>query len=71
MARAMAYAGLRHSEIFGNVLCQSGWRRSSLLAKGYGVHYQQFNSCHDNWRAKLADGLIALVGTEAARPPSR
>ena len=32
-----------------------------------------FNSGHDslNWRGTLADGLIALVGTETARPPSR
>ena len=47
--------------------------RDVLLAKGYEVHYQQFNSGHDylNWRGTLADGLIALVGTETARPPSR
>jgi len=130
---ASTYAGLRHSEVFGNVLCQSGsfwwapdhnafpdidattetgwlakefikspklplrfWMdagvfevdsrgiggailepsrhmRDVLLAKGYEVHYQQFNSGHDylNWRGTLADGLIALVGTETARPPSR
>jgi enterochelin esterase family protein len=130
---AATYAGLRHSEIFGNVLCQSGsfwwapdhgvgpdsdattetgwlakefikspklplrfWMdagvfevdsrgnggailepsrhmRDVLLAKGYEVHYQQFNSGHDylNWRGTLADGLIALVGTDRARPPSR
>jgi enterochelin esterase family protein len=44
-----------------------------LLAKGYEVHYQQFNSGHDylTWRGTLADGLIALVGTDAARRPSR
>ncbi len=130
---AATYAGLRHSEIFGNILCQSGsfwwapdhmvgpdadattetgwlakefikspklplrfWMdagvfevdsrgtgggilepsrqmRDVLLAKGYEVHYQQFNSGHDylNWRGTLADGLIALVGTDTARPPSR
>jgi len=130
---AATYAGLRHSEIFGNVLCQSGsfwwapdhsgfpdadattetgwlakefikspklplrfWMdagvfevdsrgnggailepsrhmRDVLLAKSYEVHYQQFNSGHDylNWRGTLADGLIALVGTDTARPPSR
>ena len=130
---AATYAGLRHSEIFGNVLCQSGsfwwapdhsgfpdadattetgwlakefikspklplrfWMdagvfevdsrgnggailepsrhmRDVLLAKSYEVHYQQFNSGHDylNWRGTLADGLIALVGTDTACPPSR
>jgi enterochelin esterase-like enzyme len=130
---AATYAGLRHSEIFGNVLCQSGsfwwapdhggspdvdattetgwlakefiksrtlplkfWMdagvfevdsrgnggailepsrhmRDVLLAKGYDVRYQQFNSGHDylNWRGTLADGLIALVGTDAARATSR
>ena len=129
---AATYAGLRHSKIFGNVLCQSGsfwwapermgpdadattetgwlakefikspklplkfWMdagvfevdsrggggailepsrhmRDVLLAKGYEVHYQQFNSGHDylNWRGTLADGLIALVGTDSARRPSR
>ena len=125
---AATYAGLRHPEIFGNVLCQSGsfwwaperigpdvdatsetgwlakefikspklplkfWMdagvfevdsrgnggailepsrhmRDVLLAKGYEVHYQQFNSGHDylNWRGTLADGLIALVGTDSTR----
>jgi enterochelin esterase-like enzyme len=130
---AATYAGLRHPEIFGNVLCQSGsfwwapdhgaspdvdattetgwlakefikspklplrfWMdagvfevdsrgnggailepsrhmRDVLLAKGYDVKYQQFNSGHDylNWRGTLADGLLALVGTEAARTSSR
>jgi enterochelin esterase-like enzyme len=128
---AATYAGLRHPQIFGNVLCQSGsfwwaperigpdvdattetgwlakefikspklplrfWMdagvfevdargnggailepsrhmRDVLLAKGYEVHYQQLNSGHDylNWRGTLADGLIALVGTDSARRPS-
>jgi enterochelin esterase family protein len=127
---AATYAGLRHSRVFGNVVCQSGsfwwapertgpdadattetgwlakefikspklplkfWMdagvfevdsrgnggailepsrhmRDVLLAKGYEVHYQQFNSGHDylNWRGTLADGLIALVGTDVARRP--
>ena len=129
---AATYAGLRHSEVFGNVLCQSGsfwwapdhggspdidattetgwlakefikspklllrfWMdagvfevdsrgnggailepsrhmRDVLLAKGYEVHYQQFNSGHDylNWRGTLADGLIFLVGSDGTRPTS-
>jgi enterochelin esterase family protein len=130
---AATYAGLRHPEVFGNVLCQSGsfwwapdhgagpdadattetgwlakefikspklplkfWMdagvfevdsrgsggailepsrhmRDVLLAKGYEVHYQQFNSGHDylNWRGTLADGLIALVGSDKTRSSSR
>ena len=130
---AATYAGLRHSEVFGNVLCQSGsfwwapdhgggpdsdattetgwlakefikspklplrfWMdagifevdsggsggsilepsrhmRDVLLAKGYDVRYQQFNSGHDylNWRGTLADGLMALVGTDSTRSSSR
>ena len=44
-----------------------------LLAKGYEVHCQQFNSGRDyrNWRGTLADGLIALAVPDVARPPSR
>jgi enterochelin esterase-like enzyme len=129
---AATYAGLRHSAIFGNVLCQSGsfwwapdhdfsapdamhetgwlakefikspklpvkfWMdagifevdsrgiggailepsrhmRDVLLAKGYEVRYQQFNSGHDylTWRGTLADGLIALIGGGASRSSSR
>lgn len=123
---AAAYAGLRHSETFGNVLSQSGsywWTpprtdnpsdfdanaepnwvarqfiassrlpvrfyldagsdeldfsghgsailepnrrlRDVLLAKGYEVHYQEFNGGHDymSWRGTLADGLILLLGS--------
>jgi enterochelin esterase family protein len=57
----------------GAILEPSRHMRDVLLAKGYEVHYQQFNSGHDylNWRGTLADGLIALVGTDIARPPSR
>ncbi|PYR04188.1 MAG: hypothetical protein DMG00_24305 [Acidobacteria bacterium] len=57
----------------GAILEPSRHRRDVLLAKGYEVHYQQFNSGHDylNWRGTLADGLIALAGTDIARPPSR
>jgi len=35
-----------------------------LRAKGYWVHYQEFNGGHEyiNWRGTLADGLIALLG---------
>jgi enterochelin esterase family protein len=57
----------------GAILEPSRHMRDVLLAKGYEVHYQQFNSGHDylNWRGTLADGLIALVGTDPARPSSR
>ena len=56
----------------GAILEPSRHMRDVLLAKGYEVHYQQFNSGHDylNWRGTLADGLIALVGTDSARRPS-
>ena len=57
----------------GAILEPSRHMRDVLLAKGYDVRYQQFNSGHDylNWRGTLADGLIALVGTDTARSPSR
>ena len=117
---AAAFAGLRHPDIFGKVLSQSGafwWRakgsqskdsseefewltcqfavsekqplsfyldvglledwfetppsilltnrhmRNVLLAKGYPVHYAEFNGGHEFlcWRGTLADGLLALV----------
>ena len=57
----------------GAILEPSRHMRDVLLAKGYEVRYQQFNSGHDylNWRGTLADGLIALVGTDSARRPGR
>lgn len=38
--------------------------RNVLRAKGYEVHYAEFNGEHSylNWRGTLADGLIALAG---------
>lgn len=38
--------------------------RDVLQAKGYSVHYQEFNGGHEffNWRGTLSDGLMALVG---------
>jgi enterochelin esterase family protein len=38
--------------------------RDVLKAKGYAVHYQEFNGNHNylNWRGSFADGLIALLG---------
>jgi enterochelin esterase-like enzyme len=40
--------------------------RDVLLAKGYEVHYQQVVGGHDivSWRGTLADGLLALLGTQ-------
>ena len=111
---AATFAGLRHPEVFGNVLSQSGsfwWKpdgeeehewltrqfvdspalplrfyldvgllentydggpsqrctnrhmRDVLRAKGYPVHYVEYNGGHDYvwWRGTLADGLLALV----------
>lgn len=112
---AAAFVGLRASEMFGNVLSQSGsfwwdhdpeinmereWLirqfvttprlplrfylevgllekttrmnmvlnnrhlRDVLEAKGYQVHYTEYNGGHDYlcWRGSLADGLIELIG---------
>ena len=38
--------------------------RDVLLAKGYRVHYNEFNGGHETicWRGTLVDGLIALIG---------
>jgi enterochelin esterase-like enzyme len=44
---------------------QSRHMRDVLLAKGYEVHYQEFQGGHDylSWRGTLADGLIVLTGS--------
>ncbi|HET6891195.1 MAG TPA: alpha/beta hydrolase-fold protein, partial [Pyrinomonadaceae bacterium] len=49
----------------GNILESTRHLRDVLLAKGYEVHYQQFVGGHDglSWRGRLADGLIALLGS--------
>jgi len=38
--------------------------RDVLLAKGYEVHFHEFEGGHDylSWRSTLADGLILLIG---------
>ena len=116
---AATFAGLRHPEIFGNILSQSGsfwWKpeddseyewlarqfvaspklslnfyldvglletiplfndcpsplvanrhmRNILQAKDYPVHYAEYSGGHDYncWKGTLADGLLALVGTD-------
>jgi enterochelin esterase family protein len=40
--------------------------RDVLQAKGYEVHYHEYNGGHEtlSWRGSLADGLIALIGTK-------
>lgn len=51
---------------------QSRQMRDVLRAKGYEVHYQEFQGGHDYliWRGTLADGLIALMrSTTASREP--
>lgn len=118
---AASFAALRHSDVFGAVLSQSGsywWRpegddehewlarqyvasprlplrfyldvgvletvttpgdgptqllanrhmRDVLQARGYPVTYAEFNGGHDflAWRRTLADGLIALAGSNGA-----
>ncbi len=40
--------------------------RDVLQAKGYFVHYQEYNGGHHeaNWRGSVADGLIVLIGRQ-------
>ncbi len=40
--------------------------RDVLQAKGYAVHYKEFNGGHEhcNWQGTLADGLLALIGKD-------
>jgi enterochelin esterase-like enzyme len=59
-------AGLFENDIRGGggqILEMSRHLRDVLLAKGYGVTYQEFPGGHDylSWRESLADGLIALL----------
>lgn len=48
----------------GDILVPNRNLRDVLLAKGYEVHYQEFDGGHDglSWRGTLADGLILLMG---------
>jgi enterochelin esterase-like enzyme len=45
--------------------------RDVLRAKGYEVHFQEFEGGHDylSWRGTLADGLMALMGNSASKAP--
>lgn len=47
-----------------NIVMTNRHLRDTLLARGYMVHYQEFNGGHEylNWRGTLADGLLALLG---------
>ncbi|HYO50490.1 MAG TPA: enterochelin esterase [Chloroflexia bacterium] len=50
-----------------DILISNRHMRDVLEAKGYWVHYAEFNGGHDDiwWQGGLADGLISLVGTSA------
>lgn len=59
----------------GDILVPSRNLRDVLLAKGYEVHYQEFDGGHDglSWRSTLADGLILLMGsasTQSSQQPA-
>lgn len=53
----------------GDILVPNRNLRDVLLAKGYEVHYQEFDGGHDalSWRSTLADGLILLMGGASNR----
>jgi enterochelin esterase-like enzyme len=55
-----------------SILVPNRHLRDVLLAKGYEVHYQEFNGGHDylSWRGTLADGLILLMGGAAGETSS-
>jgi enterochelin esterase-like enzyme len=60
-------AGTNEVDLSGkgeDILLTNRHLRDVLRAKGYEVHYQEFEGDHDwiNWRGTLADGLIAMLG---------
>jgi enterochelin esterase family protein len=64
-------AGLFEVDFTGfaiGILESTRYLRDVLRAKGYDVRYQMFVGGHEyvNWRGTLADGLIALLGTDRA-----
>ena len=54
----------------GDILVPNRILRDVLLAKGYEVHYQEFDGGHDglSWRGTLADALILLMGNAPLKP---
>jgi len=53
------------------ILACTSTLRDVLRAKGYEVHFHEFEGGHDylNWRGTLADGLMALMGETASKRP--
>lgn len=49
-----------------SILASNRHLRDVLHARGYSVHYREFNGGHEmlNWRGTLADGLLLLIGNK-------
>jgi enterochelin esterase family protein len=65
-------AGSEEIDVSGagrSILLTNRTLRDVLLAKGYEVHFQQFDGGHDflSWRGTLADGLVALMGGDSTK----
>jgi enterochelin esterase-like enzyme len=62
-------AGLLEAADSPSLLHSNRHLRDVLEAKGYVVHYSEYNGRHDhiNWRGSLSQGLMALFGSPSRR----